>query len=95
MGRGPVTAPPMTAAAVAPDTRSRQLSQPRFRHSERAEERPMEASSVLMFVLIAGFIWGGFAFVLRLALRKEGAKTPDRTRPGGEPAGSGGPPPTA
>lgn len=55
----------------------------------------MAASSVLMLVIIAGFIWGGFLLVLIVALRKEGQKTRERERPGGSPTGGRGLPPRA
>lgn len=42
----------------------------------------MEASSIIMFVLIAGFVWGGFLTVLTIALRKEGAKGSGERPPG-------------
>ncbi|HUH12299.1 MAG TPA: MetS family NSS transporter small subunit [Longimicrobiales bacterium] len=41
----------------------------------------MEATSIVMFVLIAGFVWGGFLTVLILALRKESAKPPAEPPP--------------
>lgn len=34
----------------------------------------MTTTAVITFVLIAGFVWGGFAYLAWLAMRKEKAK---------------------
>lgn len=34
----------------------------------------MKPAAVLTFVLVAGFVWGGFALILTTALRKESRK---------------------
>lgn len=34
----------------------------------------MSSTAVMTFVLIAGFVWGGFAFFAALAMRKESVK---------------------
>lgn len=35
----------------------------------------MEPAAVLTFVLVAGFVWGGFITILTTAVRKESRKT--------------------
>lgn len=35
----------------------------------------MSATAVAVMVLVLGFVWGGFALILALAIRKERAKT--------------------
>ncbi|MGH7482219.1 MAG: MetS family NSS transporter small subunit [Longimicrobiales bacterium] len=35
----------------------------------------MTSAALITFVLIAGFVWGGFATILTIAIRKEGRKT--------------------
>ena len=37
----------------------------------------MTTASWITMVLIVGFVWGGFAFVLRTAIRKESDKAGD------------------
>lgn len=34
----------------------------------------MSSTAIITFIVIAGFVWGGFAFVATLAMRKESAK---------------------
>lgn len=34
----------------------------------------MEPAAIVTFVLIAGFVWGGFATAVVTAIRKEGSK---------------------
>lgn len=34
----------------------------------------MSSTAVITFVLIAGFVWGGFAFFAAVAMRKERTK---------------------
>lgn len=34
----------------------------------------MELSTILTMVLLLGFVWGGFAFTLRLAIKKNKEK---------------------
>lgn len=34
----------------------------------------MSPTAVITFIVIAGFVWGGFAFFATLAMRKESAK---------------------
>lgn len=34
----------------------------------------MSTKAVVTMVLITGFVWGGFAVILRTAIRKEGEK---------------------
>ncbi len=34
----------------------------------------MTTSTWITMILIVGFVWGGFAFVLRMAMRKESEK---------------------
>ncbi|NOZ62703.1 MAG: methionine/alanine import family NSS transporter small subunit [Calditrichaeota bacterium] len=40
----------------------------------------MEATAILMMILLIGLIWGGFAFSLTLALKKERKKMSDLQR---------------
>lgn len=35
----------------------------------------MSAEGILFMILILGLIWGGFAYMLRLAIRREKEKT--------------------
>lgn len=35
----------------------------------------MSATTIAVMVLILGFVWGGFAFILTLAVRREREKT--------------------
>jgi hypothetical protein len=35
----------------------------------------MEPAAMLTFVLVAGFVWGGFVLIAATAVRKEGHKT--------------------
>lgn len=35
---------------------------------------PMEPAAILTFLLICGFIWGGFTLILAKAIRKERGK---------------------
>jgi hypothetical protein len=35
----------------------------------------MTTGAVVMMVVICGFVWGGFALLLTLAFRQEGAKS--------------------
>ncbi len=45
----------------------------------------METGAWITFVVIAGFVWGGFAFLVALAFRKEAGKRDDE-----HPAPEGG-----
>ncbi len=36
----------------------------------------MEPNALLVMILIAGFVWGGFLLILVVAMRKESAKLP-------------------
>ncbi len=40
-----------------------------------AEEQPMTGATWITMIVIAGFVWGGFALVLVTAIRKESGKT--------------------
>lgn len=35
----------------------------------------MEPTAILTFVLIAGFVWGGFVYIAQRAIRAEGRKS--------------------
>lgn len=35
----------------------------------------MSAKAIVTMVLITGFVWGGFVYILKTAIRKEGEKS--------------------
>lgn len=45
----------------------------------------MSATTVVVMVLVLGFVWGGFALILALAVRKEREKLLARDRQGSDP----------
>lgn len=38
----------------------------------------MSVSALIVMILICGFVWGGFLWLLSRAIRKEGAKARER-----------------
>ena len=45
-----------------------------FRHENFLSKGTMNTAAVVMFVTIAGIVWGGFLLILVTAIRKEGNK---------------------
>lgn len=43
----------------------------------------MSATAIVTMVVILGFVWGGLAVILTLAIRKEREKQRDDARPAG------------
>lgn len=51
----------------------------------RNPESNVSATTVVVMVLVLGFVWGGFALILALAFRKEREKLLARDRQGSDP----------
>ena len=43
----------------------------------RREEQPMTPSTWITMIVVMGFVWGGFSWVLLTAVRKESGKSGD------------------
>jgi hypothetical protein len=45
-----------------------------FRASDTRADTVMSTAAIITFVVIAGLVWGGFAFIIATAVRKESRK---------------------